>query len=79
MFIFEIMRKYIIAVKKGKEKLVNSEWAKLVRQISNIEVINNFRNKRILISTDEDGLIRIKNELSSDDFHIEPVIEHKKM
>ncbi|MEM7484930.1 MAG: hypothetical protein AAF348_06945 [Bacteroidota bacterium] len=70
---------YIIAIKRGKEKLANPEWTDLVQRISNVEIINNYRNKRILISTDEDGVMQIKNELPPDDFHIESVIDHKRL
>lgn len=76
--IFKVMRKYIIAVKRGKEELVKKEWTELTEKISNMELISNYRNKRIVISTDEDGLIHIENELSSDNFHIEPLIERKR-
>jgi len=72
------MGKYIIAIKRGKEKFVSSEWTELVQKISNVEVISNYRDKRIVISADKDGVIQIENELSSDNFHIEPLIEHKR-
>lgn len=72
------MGKYIIAIKRGKEKFASSEWTELVQKISNVEVISNYRDKRIVISADEDGVIQIENELSSDYFHIEPLIEHKR-
>ena len=72
------MGKYIIAVKRGKEKLANPEWTELVRKIANVEVLNSYRNKRIVISADEDGVLQIKNELSPDEFHIESLIEHRK-
>ncbi len=69
---------YIIAVKRGKEELANPEWIELVGQISNVEVLSNYRNRRILVSADEDGALLIKEELSSDDFHIESIIEHNR-
>ena len=72
------MRKYIIAVKRGKEELVKKEWIQIAEKKSNIELISNYRNKRIVISTDKDGVIQIENELSSDNFHIEPLIERKR-
>lgn len=78
MFIFGTMGKCIIAVKRGKEELENPEWIERVQQISNAEILNNYRNKRILVSIDDEDLLRIKDELSLEDFHIEPVIEHKK-
>ncbi|UII75832.1 hypothetical protein LV716_16445 [Flagellimonas sp. HMM57] len=73
------MGMYVIAIKRGKEDSANVEWTELIQRISNVEIINNYRNKRILISTDEDGIIEIKNELSPDDFNIEPVIDHKRL
>lgn len=72
------MGKYIIAIKRGKEKFASSEWTELAQKISNVEVISNYRDKRIVISADEDGVIQIENELSSDYFHIEPLIEHER-
>lgn len=78
MRIFKIMAKYIIAIKRGKEKFASSEWTELVQKMSNVEVISNYRDKRIVISADNDGVIQIENELSSDHFHIEPLIEHKR-
>lgn len=72
------MGKYIIAIKRGKEKFASSEWTELVQKISNVEVLSNYRDKRIVISTDEDGVIQVENELSSDNFHIEPLIEHER-
>ncbi|MGW9686268.1 hypothetical protein [Flagellimonas sp. 2504JD1-5] len=72
------MEKYIIAIKRGKEKFADPEWTQRIQKMLNVELISNYRDKRIVVSTDEDGVVQIEKELSTDNFHIEPLIEHKR-
>ena len=70
--------KYVIAVKRGHKEEVQPDWVSRISDIDGIELLSNYRNKRITVMSDEKGLILLRDLLPSDLFYIEPLIFHKK-
>lgn len=68
---------YIVAAKREARNRVNHDWVDRLRQVEGVEVVGS-GPVRVQIRATPTVINALRKTLG-DDFHIEPVIPHKRM